>query len=189
MKTLIINNHSKYIAELSSIFSNVVILDKEKLNIDFDISEYDLIVLSGGSNVPTVLRHPEKYENEIELIKNTNIPIVGICLGSEIIIKAFGGELKELQKKHKGIIKLKIINQYLEKILETSKIEVAEAHHVGIQELPQNFTSYAESDHGIEIFKHNNKTIIGFQFHPEVSNNNGIIKWILGELAISHELK
>ena len=73
MKTLIINNRSKYINELSSLFSNVTILNKENLTKDFDVTTYDLIVLSGGSNVPTVLRHPEAYSDELELIKNANI--------------------------------------------------------------------------------------------------------------------
>jgi hypothetical protein len=37
MKTIIINNHSKYIKELASLFSDVVILDKKNLTQDFDI--------------------------------------------------------------------------------------------------------------------------------------------------------
>jgi anthranilate/para-aminobenzoate synthase component II len=115
MKTLIINNHSNYIKELVSLFSDVVIIDKQTLTKDFNITNYDLIVLSGGSNVPTVLRHPEEYIYEISIIKESKIPVLGICLGAEIICEAYGGKLQELTEEHRGVITLQITNLDLEK--------------------------------------------------------------------------
>lgn len=185
MKTLIINNRSKYINELSSLFSNVTILNKENLTKDFDVTTYDLTVLSGGSNVPTVLRHPEAYSDELELIKNANIPIIGICLGLEIIIKAFNGELQELSEEHRGLIKLEITSSNLEKVLGVSNTEVKEGHHIGIKQMPLDFVSCAQSEHGIEIIKHKNKPIIGFQFHPEVSNNKKLLEWVFETFKLS----
>ncbi len=188
MKTLIINNKSKYIQELASLFPNVVVLDKENLTKNFDTTAYNLIVLSGGSNVPTVLRHPEEYNIEIELIKNTNVPIIGICLGAEIITKAFDGELQELPKEHRGIVNLGITHPDLEKILGTQHLEVTEGHHIGIKTLPKDFISCAESEHGVEIIKHKNKPIIGVQFHPEISNNKVIVQWLVDEVIKSSEV-
>ena len=169
MKTLIINNHSNYIKELVSLFSDVVIIDKQTLTKDFNITNYDLIVLSGGSNVPTVLRHPEEYIYEISIIKESKIPVLGICLGAEIICEAYGGKLQELTEEHRGVITLQITNLDLEKALGVSNLEVTEGHHIGIQGIPQDFISCAHSEHGIEIIKHKDKPIIGFQFHPEVA--------------------
>ncbi len=82
MQTLIIDNHTKHLSELVSLFQNVTILKKEELvkGQNFDI--YDAIVFSGGSDVPTVLRHLDDYILEIEIIKNSKIPIIGICLGA-----------------------------------------------------------------------------------------------------------
>ncbi len=182
MKTLIINNHSKYIDELIFYFPNSFVINKEDLNTNIDLNNFNLIVLSGGSKVPTVLKHPEKYKDEIKIIKNINLPIIGICLGSEIITKAFEGELKELSRNYKGIINLNILNSDLEKTLGAKNIQVMEGHHIGIKTLPKDFISFAESEHGIEIFKHKNKPIIGLQFHPEISNNKDIVKWLLDEV-------
>ena len=184
MKALIINNHSKYIKELSSLFSDVIVLDKENLTKDFDITSYDLLVLSGGSNVPTVLRHPEEYAFEINLVKNKQIPVLGICLGGEIITKAFNGELQELSEKHRGIIKLKIKDIKLKLKLGEDEFEAIEGHQIGIRTLPENFVSCASSKHGIEILKHINKPIIGFQFHPEISNNKKLFDWIFETLNL-----
>lgn len=186
MKTLIINNHTKYINELSSIFSDVDIISKENLTKIYDVSNYDLIVLSGGLNVPTVLRHPEEYKCEIELIKNTNIPIIGICLGLEIITVAFNGELQELPEEHRGLIKLQIINSDLEKALGSSTLEVTESHRISIKQMPHHFISYAQSEHGIEIIKHKDKPIIGFQFHPEVSSNKKLLNWMFRSLNLTN---
>jgi len=186
MKTLIINNHSKHIKELSSLFSDVTILDKEKITKDFDITNYNLLVLSGGSNVPTVLRHREEYTPEIDLVKQSKIPVLGICLGAEIICEAYNGKLEELPEEHKGIIQLRIEDIKLKSLLCSDEIEVIEGHQIGIKTLPEGFLSCASSEHGIEILKHTNKPIIGFQFHPEISNNKKLFDWIFETLNLTN---
>lgn len=186
MKILIIDNHTKYIKELSSLFSDVTILNKENLTKDFDITNYDLLVFSGGSNIPTVLRHPEKYIFEIDLVKRSNIPVIGICLGIEIICEAYGGELQELSKEHKGSVKIKVEDEELKDKLSSDEIEVIEGHQIGIKTLPENFISCAYSEHGIEIIKHKEKPIIGFQFHPEISNNKKLLDWMFKTLNLTN---
>ena len=88
MKTLIINNHTKHIDELRNLFIGADIIDKIDLvnHGTSDFENYDLIVLSGGSgNIPSVFHNPEEYQFEIDLVKYSSVPIVGICLGAEII--------------------------------------------------------------------------------------------------------
>lgn len=184
MKTLIINNHSKYTTELSSFFPGATIIDKEKLTDAIDISNYDLLVFSGGSNGPTVLRHPEEYIFEIDLVKKSTIPMLGICLGTEIIVEAFDGELQELSRKHEGGITLKIEDTQLKSQLGTDELVVAEGHRIGVKMLPAGFISCASSEHGIEIIKHLSKPIVGFQFHPEVSNNKKLFDWAFEKLGL-----
>ncbi|HRH33089.1 MAG TPA: gamma-glutamyl-gamma-aminobutyrate hydrolase family protein [bacterium] len=185
MKTLIINNHTKFLKELQSSFPGIVeILNKEDLPKKSDFVDYDLIVLSGGYEVATVAHHPDQYYKEIELVKKTKIPILGICLGVEIITYALGGELVKLDRFHQGSIKLTVIDQDLVTILQSQTIEVFEGHQWGVKTLPSNMISCGFSDHGPEIIKHLIRPIIGIQFHPEVTQNQKIFDWIIESLGI-----
>lgn len=183
MKILIVDNNTEHINELRQIFSGELIVCKKENLIKIDTSHCDLIIFSGGSNVPTVLNHPEYYRNEILLCQNTSIPILGICLGNEIITSAFGGKLK-ISEKHQGAVVLKILDTNLERILHTKHIETYEGHSVSIEKIPDNFVVCAQSDHGPEIIRHVNKPIIGIQFHPEINPNQDLLKWILETLSI-----
>jgi len=120
----------------------------------------------------------------MNLIKEVNIPIVGICLGLEIITKAFGGTLKELPLEHIGPVQLLIEDSNLKSFIGSDALEVTEGHHIGINQLPERFISCANSKHGVEIIKHLNKRIIGFQFHPEVSRNDKLIEWMFRTLKL-----
>ncbi len=185
MKTLLINNHSMHTEALASLFSNVTVVNREEITEDFDETDYDLIVMSGGSGpkAPPVLQYPEEYIHLANLVRRTNIPILGVCMGMQIIAVAFDGEIEELSKKCKGVVDLEITDLNLKKILGTSNTKAKTAHQFGIKTLPKDFVSCANSDHGIAIIKHKSKPIVGVQFHPEISNNEAIIQWIMRELT------
>lgn len=183
MKTLIINNHTTHIKELLSLFPDSTVLKKEDIK-NTDTNEYDLIVISGGSNVPTVLRHPEQYIDEILIIKNTTTPILGICLGSELLTYVYGGELQELPQEHRGQVAMKVKDLSLSKAIGGLEFIAQEGHRIGIKTLSEGFTSCAYSDHGIEIFKHNSKPIIGLQFHPEMQKDEKLLKWVFSTLKL-----
>lgn len=182
MKALIINNRTTHLEELRSLFIDSVVIEKENLDNNLDISGYDVIVFSGGSNTPTVLEHPEYYTSEINIIKQSKIPIVGICLGAEIIVEALGGELYKLPERHRGGVLLKIEDEELKSKIGADNLEVSEGHAIGIKTLPKDFISCASSEHGIEIIRHKARPIFGFQFHPEILPNKKLIDWLFEDL-------
>ena len=47
-------------------------------------------------------------------------------------------------------------------------LKVYGAHNWKIDKVPENFIVLAESDNCIQIIKHKNREIYGFQFHPEM---------------------
>ena len=153
MRVLIINNHTKHLDALATLFLNADIIDKNDLREDINYSSYDLVVISGGSGIPTVLDYPDEYNFESKLITETSRPVLGICLGSEIITYAFGGILQKLEMTHKGIIELDILDKNLKKILGSNFINVHESHKIGIKQIPKNFIVCATSEHGVEIIK------------------------------------
>lgn len=172
MTILIIDNHTKHLQELSSCFPVIPdIFTKEEFDSKTNIGNYDLIVLSGGSNVPTVMRHPEHYAKELELIRSSKAPILGICLGAELIIKAFDGQLKELVETDSKHI-----------MFNGNRIDIYEHHTIGADELPKELSVCSKSEKCIEIFKHSTRPIIGIQFHPEIGHHTEIFDWIFKEL-------
>lgn len=186
MKTLIINNHSKHLSEIEKLFPNSQIISHEDISPDQDLNGFELLIISGGSGVPTVLHHRDYYAIEERIVAKSSIPILGICLGAEVIVTTFGGELTEISTLHRGEIELIITDESLYKAVDTNKIEVYEAHSVRIRQLPVDFTACAHSDHGIEIFKHITKPIIGIQFHPEVGKHADLWGWILKTLQVKN---
>ena len=137
------------------------------------ISNYDgLIVLGGPMNVDQVEQYPNLL-TEIELIKqaiDSNMPVLGICLGSQLLAKALGAKVKKNKKPEIGWYdvtptpegkKDELISQFggTEKIFQW---------HCDTFELPANTVHLASSQHcDNQAFKYGNN-VYGFQFHLEV---------------------
>lgn len=126
----------------------------------------DCVILSGSSRLP-VVGNESAFESEITLIRESAVPIIGICLGAELIGHAFGGMLRDLGEKRKGLVDITSTDE--EKVLlENGRhFSVYEAHQWALETVPENFKILAESDHGPEIIKHVSRPIWGLQFHPE----------------------
>jgi GMP synthase-like glutamine amidotransferase len=102
METLIINNGSKHLADLQKLF----IKSNQTINWSeiplTDITSFDLIILS-GSGMIAMESYEKLFKTEVKLILTSNIPIIGICFGCELIAYTFGAKLKRLHNKQKGI--------------------------------------------------------------------------------------
>ena len=181
MKFLIIDNYSKHISEIVRVFSKVNVdvvgvLDLEKI----DFSKYDGFVLSGGSK-HSVVGNKKLYSKEIELIKNSDKPILGICLGFELICEAYEEMMEHSEKRIKGEVKVNLVSydKLFNKI--DFPIKVYEAHKWSLVKT-KFLKVLAKSDSGIEIIKHPRKLIYGLQFHPEIKGfeQKGLIENFVG---------
>jgi GMP synthase (glutamine-hydrolysing) len=173
MKISIIDNGSRYLSELvnfakDNASNEVQVLELQKLNTK-DLDESDLVILSGGHKDPVSL-NPEKYQTEIDFVKSTDKPVLGVCLGFEIIAYAFGSELERMHNKESKILSLKWLAQSPISDLFNS-VDVQEHHRWRIKKLSNKLFPLAESEDGIEIIKHIDKPIFGFQFHPELNSS------------------
>ena len=167
MQILVIDNNTSYLESLKKILSphsfSVIKWDDFKY---YQLDNYNLIIFSGGH--PNSVEYQHKlYEEEIKTILRSNIPLLGICLGFELIVYAFGGRLKELPEKEKGEIEIKIINNNTV-LKNITSLKVYESHRWIAESLPKELIPLAKSKDGIEIVKHITRFIYGFQFHPEI---------------------
>lgn len=167
MQILIIDNGTNYLEKLKTLvgdgFYHVATYSEVDLN---GINEFDAIMLSGGHNF-SVVGNTDKLEKEIEIVKQSNGPIFGICFGIELISSIFRAKLERLEKKEKGIVDIEVVchDPVFQNIFD---FKVFESHRWVVKESPNELTALAKSKDGIEAIKHKKRPIYGVQFHPEI---------------------
>ena len=124
------------------------------------------IIISPGPGYP---KNAGYIEEVIKMDEEKGIPLLGVCLGHQAIIEAFGGNIIHAKKiMHGKQDEIKIDNQnILFKGLE--KTIKAARYHSLVGENPSDkliITAY-DSDDEIMAVMHKNKKIFGVQFHPE----------------------
>lgn len=161
MKILLIDNGTTLLNKLRKLIPGEEIVHTFD-DFDIDTTAFDVAILSGGSKYQLV-GNEDKFAKEIDFIKNTKIPIIGICFGYELVATAFGATLKELSEEKKGMYEV----QVLDKNLGEGIIRVYESHRWIISTLPSVLEVLAVSNDGPEIIRHKERSVYGMQFHPE----------------------
>jgi GMP synthase (glutamine-hydrolysing) len=168
---LLIDNHTYYLNNLKELIdkalpSSFLTTIKRDEIADTNLEDYDLIILSGGTG-KAVVRSRRFYEPIRNLISEAKIPMIGVCLGAEMIADSFGAELSLMKVKRYRNIPIYFVKQTR---IDPGKspIFVYQAHRWKIRRLPEELECLAVSKDGIEIFRHKSRIVYGLQFHPEV---------------------
>ena len=114
---------------------------------------------------------PKTCKSTVETIKKlleTNLPIMGICLGNQILALAAGGDTYKLKFGHRG-------QNHPCIDVSTNKCYITSQNH-GFSVYPDSLknTEFEEfivnaNDKTNEGIKHKTKPVFGVQFHPEAS--------------------
>jgi len=174
MDILIINNQTKHLRKLKELVKkeNVFVIKPNDINLS-EINKFDFIILSGSLQLQKFKKNnfkKDNYSKEIELVKTSKKPILGICFGLKLIAYAFGRKSEKLSSKRESIVEIKVIKK--DRILKNiSNFKAYEAHNWVLKKLPDNFIGLAKSKDGWEIIKHKKRMLYGFQFHPEIFTN------------------
>jgi GMP synthase (glutamine-hydrolysing) len=159
----------------SNIYSELISWDS-----DFDkISHLNIkgFILSGG---------PDSVSNDDSptlpnFVLESNLPVLGICYGMQLLAKTFGGEVLKSTSSEYGQSLLTLGSDPC-KLLDNlpSKFSVWMSHGDSVKSLPQNFKLDGFSESApIAIMSDINNKYFGIQFHPEVihtQNGDQIIK-------------
>lgn len=154
IKNNILNCFRKRGCKITVFPSNVTA--EEVLNIN-----PDLVFLSNGPG------DPEDLETEIENIKKIigKKPIVGICLGHQLLALSLGGSTTKLKFGHRGC-------NHPVKDLETGRVHITSQNHgYVVNEVPEDveITHVNINDGTVEGLKHKTMPVYSVQFHPEAS--------------------
>jgi GMP synthase-like glutamine amidotransferase len=174
MKILLVNNNTQHIDELhKALRGHEVEIQDYKPGIKFNDQGKDLVILSGGGGEGKELHDYHRpnelwYNDEIKFILSTDKPILGICMGFEIIAAAHGAKVTQMPK---GIDEFATVKTTLKgrKKIGKKKLWQFEGHDWRVKSVPRKyFEVLAKSKTGVEIICHKTRPIIATQFHPEM---------------------
>lgn len=171
MKILVIDNYDSFTYNLVQLLGQyklkVIVKRNDEITID-DITKMspDKILISPGPG------KPEDSKISIDVIKyfGNKIPVLGVCLGHQVIAIVFGGRVIRASKLMHGKTS-DIYHNNSSLFKDVSQGFTAMRYHSLIVDksgFPSVLSVTAESDDGVIMgLKHNEYNISGIQFHPE----------------------
>ena len=171
MKILLIDNYDSFTFNLyhylSSLRTNVEVVRNDKIKSNQIMKKkYERIVISPGPG------NPNQAGNCISIVKSLykKIPILGVCLGHQIIGQVFGSKIIGAKKLMHG--KTSIILSKKIGILKNSpiKFEATRYHSLIVDKktISKDLIITAETKDGVIMgLMHKKYNVHGVQFHPE----------------------
>ena len=171
MKIILIDNYDSFTFNLfhylSSLKVSVDVVRNDKIN-QYEIlkRKYDKIVISPGPG------NPNQSGNCLGIVKSLykKIPILGVCLGHQIIGQVFGSKIIQAKKLMHGKTS-KIISKKIGILKNLPKTFEATRYHsliISKKTLSKDLEITAETKDGLIMgVKHKIYNVHGVQFHPE----------------------
>jgi anthranilate synthase component 2 len=172
--TLIIDNYDSFVYNIAQIIAELgstpIVIRNDELTPKFvERLNPDRIVISPGPGTP---EKPEDIGVSIEVVKRFagKVPILGVCLGHQIIGYAFGAKIRGAKTiMHGKVDKVKILRYSKVFAGLPNVIEVTRYNSLVVASPPPVLSVDAVSltDEEIMAVSHVELPVFGVQFHPE----------------------
>jgi len=154
-------------------------------NYDFTKEDYDGVVISNGPGDPV------QCGETIKIIRQAfkkGLPMLGICLGTQLMALAAGAKTYKLPYGHRAH------NQPCLDVIGGTRSYITSQNHgyaVRAHTLPKDWKVWFENmnDGSVEGIKHSAKPWMAVQFHPEAHPGPTDTKWIFDEFVKTVSLK
>lgn len=172
---LVINcgsNKSKHIGEIVDEFMDVQNIQLSEFT-DENLKGIDGVIISGAPILVTEI-DTSPFLEKMNWIKETELPVLGICFGHQIIGLLHGASASKMKEDRDWqLVEFYEDCPLFDKL--PTEVSMMEDHCEAIS-IPNGFELVASSDACVnECMQHLTKPLFGVQFHPEVSGNHGRI--------------
>ena len=169
MKVLVVDNYDSFTYNLVQYFGElgaepIVIRNDELSPSDAALLKPDRLVISPGPGTPEDTGYSVEYLHTI----GAKVPTLGVCLGHQTIVTAFGGSIGRAPEPRHG--KMSIIDHDGRGVFEglPPQFEATRYHSLAAIGVPDVLEVTATSEDGvIQGVRHLDLPIEGVQFHPE----------------------
>jgi anthranilate synthase component 2 len=176
--TLILDNHDSFVYNIAhyveELGSKVLVVRSDYLNLsDIESIRPDRIILSPGPGNPAMPSGARYLGVSIELVKKLSgkIPILGVCLGHQIIAHVFKAKITRAKRILHGKISLIIHNKHELFTNIPSPFKGTRYHSLTIdpKSLPNDLvvTAWTMEEGEVMALSHIKYPVFGVQFHPE----------------------
>ena len=169
MKVLVVDNYDSFTYNLVQYFGElgadpIVIRNDEMSPIEGAALRPDRLVISPGPGTPQDTGYSMEYLATI----GTEIPTLGVCLGHQAIVEAFGGTIGRAPEPRHG--KVSMIGHDGRGVFTglPNPFEATRYHSLVATSVPDALEITATSEDGVvQGVRHRRYPIEGVQFHPE----------------------
>ena len=142
-----------------------------------EVKEMNVDGLAMGGGPQRIGSEVKELDNLRDLIKEIDVPMLGICVTHQLIAVVFGGKAGPAKSPEYGPVKVFVDekNQILEGFGDS--FMAWETHNDEVTVLPKDFKNLAHSEKcKYQVMRHVNRPIFSVQFHPEVvQTENGCL--------------
>ena len=166
------------IRELNKRFENIIILPSNSSVDKIRSLNPDAILLSNGPGDP---RDYHQLIKTVEALLQINLPIMGICLGHQILSLAIGCKVYKMKFGNRGP------NQPVQNFKDKRAYLTSQNHGYAIVEesIPEDYEVFFKNlnDQTVEGINHKIKPIFSVQFHPEACGGPQDSNWLFDKFA------
>jgi GMP synthase (glutamine-hydrolysing) len=181
MEVLVVNNYGQFNHLIHRSIREIVPARIISNETPAEEIEADGLILGGG---PTLGRAGECRV----YLKKLDIPILGICLGLQVMAETFGGRVEKGAVGGYAEVDVEVLEE--DDILKglPPKIRTWASHADQVVRLPQQFRVLARSQVcEIEAMRHEMRPLYGVQWHPEVVHTEGGIRLLENFIDVCRE--
>ena len=129
---------------------------------------FDGVVLSGSPDMMTDPKVQAKFESEAQAVRESSIPILGVCFGHQLMARAFGAEIVKDRQHVLAMVRTTVVKKDALFAGLPKSLMLLESRYEVVKSLPAGFHLLAKSQTSrIAAMKHGSRPLYGVQFHPE----------------------